>query len=110
MIKKEIEGYFVRECGTALFSQNEFEDNGWVDERGCWNSNFHTCDNASEHQLHNLDNLLMLSKDVDDDQPYRMKITVELEAVDYKSGRQSAMSRRKEWLKEQLKRIEEEEE
>lgn len=105
MIKKKIEGYYVRDCGTARFSPNPFKDEGFLDDADYWNPQFTTEDESAEMPLHQLDELLMLSQVVDDDRPYKIKITVELEPVEYVTNREEYMRRHNARLIERLARI-----
>ena len=90
-MKKTIEGYFVRDCGDALFSTMPFDDNGYFDESEWWNHNFET--DGMLNQLDNLDGIFQLCQDIPDNTPHRCKITIELEPCDYKSCRSEALQR-----------------
>lgn len=102
MITKTIEGYYVRDCGNATFSPTPFEDKGYFDECNWWNNEWYTEDSSKEQCLDQLDELLILARDVDDNVPHRIKITVELEPVEYVSNRDEMKKKHVEHLVKQL--------
>jgi hypothetical protein len=99
-MQKTIEGYFVRSSNGAMFSLDEWEDNGSFDNDDYWDEEWETTD--EEIDVDSLDSLFDLTSIIPDDKPYKIRITVEMEAVDCRSRLNEVQKKRIEHYAEQL--------
>lgn len=99
-MQKTIEGYFVRSSNGAMFSLDEWEDNGSFDNDDYWDEEWETTDEGID--VDSLDGLFDLPSIIPDNTPYKIRITVEMEAVDYRSRLNEAQKKRIEHYAEQL--------
>lgn len=100
-MQKTIEGYFLRpHTNGAEFSLDEWEDNGSFDDDGYWDEEWETEDERID--VDSLDSLFDLTSIIPDDKPYKIRITVEMEAVDYRSRLNEAQKKRIDYYAEQL--------
>lgn len=99
-MRKTIEGYFLRYSNGAEFSLDEWEDNGSFDDDGYWDEEWETKDERID--VDSLDSLFDLTSIIPDDKPYKIRITVEMEAVDCRSRLNEAQKKRIDYYAEQL--------
>lgn len=99
-MRKTIEGYFLRYSNGAEFSLDEWEDNGSFDDDGYWDEEWETKDERID--VDSLDSLFDLTNIIPDNTPYKIRITVEMEAVDYRSRLNEAQKKRIDYYAEQL--------